>query len=191
MHNLINFVAHTHDVVIEKIEKLKLVQSIRNRTTVTTERASDVIVSHLTSIQNNNTVGIMPHVASLRDYIRRERNKLLEYIPGAHQDIPESLKRDERGNIFLRYDSGYSDPNRIIIFCSEYKKDFIEKIDTFVADGTFRSAPQGFYQVLVFHSFLFGKSFPFIYILISNKTEESYNNEFNKCSEFLQLIHVL
>ncbi|KAG0442470.1 PKS-NRPS hybrid synthetase [Dictyocoela muelleri] len=125
----------------------------------------------------------MPHVASLRDYICRERNKLFDYTPGIHPDIPESIKRDKRGNIFMRFRSGYSDTNRFIIFMSEYKMKFIQSIDTFVIDGTFRSAPQGFHQLLVIHGCLFGKTYPFLFILMTNKTEESYKNVFNKTKE--------
>lgn len=52
-------------------------------------------------------------------------------------DIPESLKRDIKGNVFLRFDSGYTDPNRIIIFCSEYKSKILNNIETFVVDELF------------------------------------------------------
>lgn len=118
-NNLRKMVVHSHGSLPEKIEKLRMVHSFRNRAVSTSERASDIIASHVSSIQNEETVGIMPHIQSLRDYVRRERNNLLEYTPGMYIDIPESLKRDIKGNVFLRFDSGYTDPNRIIIFCSE------------------------------------------------------------------------
>jgi len=87
-NNLIRSVTHQHSHVPEKIEKLRLVQSIRNRAISTTERASDIIANHISLIENNETVAIMPHISSLRDCIRRDGNSLLEYIPGSHQDIP-------------------------------------------------------------------------------------------------------
>lgn len=186
-NKLLKSVEHNHDVVREKIEKLKTIQSIRNRAITTTERANDIIISHLSKIQNEDTVVIMPHITTLRDCIRRIRNNLLEYIPSSHQDIPESLKRDLRGDLFLRFDSGSNDPNRIVIFCSEYKIKHFKKTTLFVIDGTFKSSPQGFYQMLVLHGYLFGKTYPFVYIIMSNKLEASYYNALMKCRELFNI----
>ncbi|WUR02125.1 MULE domain-containing protein [Vairimorpha necatrix] len=63
----------------------------------------------------------------------------------------------------------------------------IEKIDTFVVDGTFKSSPRGFYQIVVFHEHIFGKSFPYIYILLKGKSERSYSRAFDKCKELVTL----
>lgn len=184
---VIKTVAHLHDEVPDKIEKARTAQSIRERAVSTTERANDIIMRHISDIQNDDTIHIMPHIATMRDSIRRIRNNILNYTPGVHQDIPESLKIDGKGNLFLRYDSGYSNSDRIVIFSSEYKTHYFSKIDALVIDGTFRSAPQGFYQILVIHGCLFGRTFPLVYILMSNKTERSYLDAFNQCKVLFQM----
>ncbi|WUR02116.1 MULE domain-containing protein [Vairimorpha necatrix] len=102
-------------------------------------------------------------------------------------DIPEVLQVDSKKNRFLRFDSGMQDNDRFIIFFSEFKKSMIEKIDTFVVDGTFKSSPQGFYKIVVFHGHIFGKSFPYIYILLKGKSERSYSRAFDKCKELVTM----
>ncbi len=184
---LVKSVIHSHDIVQDKIKKIRTMQSIINRANSTTERASHIISNHISNIQNDNTINIMPNITTMRDNIRRLRNNLVEYVPNVHQDIPESLKRDARGELFLRFDSGCTDPNRIVIFCAQYKIQNIEKINTFVIDGTFRSSPQGFYQLVVLHGYIFRKTFPFIYILMSNKTERSYLQAFDACKNLFNI----
>ncbi|KCZ80201.1 hypothetical protein H312_02408, partial [Anncaliia algerae PRA339] len=184
---LVKLTVHSHDNVPEKIEKLRTIQSIKERAIGTTERANEIIGREISLIQNDETVAIMPSIPALRDLVRRERNNMLEYFPGTYYDIPEILKRDEKGNLFLRFDSGFNDPNRIIIFCSEFKLNLFDRINTFIIDGTFRSAPQGFYQLLVLHGCLFGKTYPLSYIIMSDKTEASYMNAFDRCKEIFNL----
>jgi hypothetical protein len=57
------------------------------------------------------------------------------------------------------------------------------KIETFVIDGTFKSLPSGFYQVVFLHGYIFGKTYPFMYILLSNKTKNYYFRAIKKCKE--------
>jgi hypothetical protein len=48
--------------VLEKIEKLRTTQAIKNRAETTTERANDIIMSHIANIQNERTILIMPAI---------------------------------------------------------------------------------------------------------------------------------
>jgi MULE transposase domain len=121
------------------------------------------------------------------DAVRRARNKVLGHSSQVIKDIPDVLKRDDKGNLFMRYDSGFGDKNRIIIFIAEQKISYLSKVDTLVIDGTFKSCPQGFYQVVVIHGYIFEKTFPMIYILLSNKSESSYVRAFSKCRELVTL----
>lgn len=51
---------------------------------------------------------------------------------------------------------------------------FFNKTKTLIVDGTFKSAPFGFYQILIFQSIFLGRTFPLIYFLLKNKTEKTY-----------------
>jgi hypothetical protein len=56
-----------------------------------------------------------------------------------------------------------------------------------MVDGTFRSAPNRFCQVVVLHGFVFGRSTPLIYILLSNKSELSYKTALKKVNDLSSL----
>ncbi|WUR02205.1 MULE domain-containing protein [Vairimorpha necatrix] len=60
-------------------------------------------------------------------------------------------------------------------------------IVTFVVDGTFKSSPQGFYQIVVFHEHKFGQTFPYIYILLKGKSERPYSRVSDKCKELVTM----
>ncbi len=90
----------------------------------------------------------MPHLKSLKESIRRRRAKKEGFISEACEDIPEILKKDFQGNIFSRFDSGINDINRFVLFYSEYNGKFIGKCEQLLIEGTSRSAPQGFKQIL-------------------------------------------
>ena len=84
---------------------------------------------------------------------------------------------------FYRYVSGINDESRIIIFVTKYKEGFICKTNTCLIDGTFKTAPLGFYQILTIHGYFLGRSYPLIYIFLKNKTEMIYTKAFIKIFE--------
>jgi hypothetical protein len=123
----------------------------------------------------------------VRDTIKKIRNNQIGYVYGVLENIPDVLKFDSKKKLFLRYDSSALDNERFIILYSEYKLKYIENIDVLVVEGTFKSCPSNFSQLLVFHGCIFGRSFPFIYILLSSKNESAYTRAINKCRMLLNL----
>jgi hypothetical protein len=53
-------------------------------------------------------------------------------------------------------------------------------------DGTFRSTPSDFFQLLTIHVLVFGKTFPAFYILLQNKKETSYSEAFSYINDVLR-----
>ena len=100
----------------------------------------------------------LPLIKTLSDGITRKRNKELGFVAVEKQDIPEALRYDHEKNLFLRYDSGYNDDDRFIIFFSAYKENFAAKIKIWQIDGTFKVAPSGFYQLLTLQGKILGKT---------------------------------
>jgi hypothetical protein len=180
---IIKTVEHSHAPVSDKIRKRKPLIRIKERLINTTGGAVDIILDNLPVLSQGADISNMPPINNIRGTIRRERNVRIGHIPGQIRDIPDVLKVDKLENPFLRFDSTFEDTERIIIFFSSFKEKYLKRIDTFVIDGTFKSSPCGFYQVVVLHGYIFGKTFPFIYILLSNKTENSYFRAFEKCKE--------
>jgi hypothetical protein len=66
----------------------------------------------------------------------------------------------------------------------------MEKLKTnkiLLIDGTFSVAPPGFYQLVTIHCYFLTKSYTIAYILLTNKTEESYIKALEKCKFLLNI----
>jgi hypothetical protein len=66
----------------------------------------------------------------------------------------------------------------------------MEKLNTnkiLLIDGTFSVAPPGFYQLVTIHCYFLTKSYTIAYILLTNKTEESYIKALEKCKFLLNI----
>jgi len=76
---------------------------------------------------------------------------------------------------FLLYDSGVDDANRIILFSTEQNLKILasDQCHWFI-DGTFKSSPQLFTQLLTVHAIKYDTVLPLVYALIPNKTRDSY-----------------
>ncbi|WUR02128.1 MULE domain-containing protein [Vairimorpha necatrix] len=147
---------------------LKELSKIKEQVATSNENSLEVIKKQFPALSTSLDITKMPSIEYLRDTIKRTRNSRLGFITGCIMDIPEVLQVDSKKNRFLRFDSGMQDNVRFIIFFLEFKKNMIEKIDTFVVDGTFKSSPQGFYQIV-------------------DKIEGSYSRAFDKCKELVTI----
>ena len=92
--------------------------------------------------------------------------------------ILEEDCRTLRGADMLLYDNG-SDERRVIILATSDNLTITEESTSWYLDGTFKSAPQLFYQLLVLHAELTdtpGKSWilPTVYILLTQKDTPIY-----------------
>jgi hypothetical protein len=74
-------------------------------------------------------------------------------------------------NNFLVHDRSFSDLNEVVIFNSVFKEFFIRKANLWTIEGKFRYTPSVFYRLLTVKTYIFGKSFSALYILLRNKTE--------------------
>jgi hypothetical protein len=95
--------------------------------------------------------------------------------------------RDRHGDDFFRFDSGSNCENRFVILFSKFKSKHFKNIKTLILDGTFKAVPSSFFQVLVLHGLIFGKSYPIVYVLLSNKLEKSYKNALQKVVELTEI----
>ena len=121
---------------------------------------------------------LLPLVNSIKKNIIRYRAKEETSINIGRDDIPIELQLNHRFEGFLKHDSGPNDPKRIIIFCSDFKENFVCNSNLWLVDGTFKVVPHGFAQLVTIHTLIIGKAFPLIYILLQDKTYESYIRAF-------------
>jgi hypothetical protein len=138
------------------------------------------IITNILKDCDDNTVKKLPCVKGLKDAITRKRNKIRGGVDFIYDDIPKTLQCTLSGKRFLLYDSGVLNEERIIIFASDKSIDYLKKSKVWLSDGTFKSCPSSFYQLYVIHGYLFGITIPLVYILMSNKTQRSYELIFEK-----------
>lgn len=182
----IDFLPHNHPANIKEVEKIRFQNKIKLKALNTKEKA-DVIISEETKEIEDNEIEAYVKASNIRKLINRERSKQLDFQIKKFNDIPNFLHYDSKGNKFLLHDSGYDDPNRIIIFYSSNKQKYVVKAETWIIDGTFKVSPGDFYQLLTIHIFIFSKSFPAFFVLLKNKKEDTYDNLFKIFKNMLNL----
>jgi len=110
--------------------------------TETTRHLDDDVLEHF------------PEYSTIRDQGVKKRNVKNEFVSHV-DDIPNSLQFTLNNRKFLQHDSGLSDKSRSIIFYNEEFIEYIKSVHVWVVDGTFKSAPNEFYQLLTFSGYIF------------------------------------
>lgn len=184
--SIVKVKVHNHLVNEEEVGKLRILAKISDKATQTREASLDIICEEIAEI-DTNLIQTMPKLKSIVDNINRKRNKILGFVPSQIYDIPDNLKYDKKGNIFLRFDSGINDDNRYIIFFAKFKELRLQESKLILIDGTFKSCPSGFYQLVTIHGYILDKTFPFVYILFKTKRQEDYTRAFAQLQTILKL----
>jgi hypothetical protein len=95
-------------------------------------------------------------------------------------EIPEEYTVTHRDEPFLLYDSGIDSPARILIFSTETNLRALTTTGHWFADGTFKTAPELFYQIYTIHALVDNNILPCVYALLPNKTEQTYYEMFQQ-----------
>lgn len=184
--NIVELGNHSHPTSLNETRKLINLQNIKERAVTTAERPFDIISRELSSVETPQYQAL-PSIRSLVKVINRSRRTETGACGVLINDIPDVLRYDEEGKPFLKEDTGYSDENRIIVFSHDFKKMFAEQCEVLIVDGTFKSCPTGFFQVLVIHGYFLGQSFPLFYCLLKSKRQETYEKCFQICKTIIKL----
>ena len=130
--------------------------------------------------------------AKLKRSVSRRRRAMGNYPPpplsAASIVIPESLRYTFTGDNFILHDSGISDEDRVIIFGTNESLTWLRDNRHWLADGTFKTAPSVFLQIFTVHALIEENIIPCIYVLLTNKCEESYKVVFNKLKSLEPLL---
>ena len=98
-------------------------------------------------------------------------------------EILERFKVTSKGEPFLLYDSGFGDINRVILVATSKMLSILKASHYWFADGTFKVAPQQFYQLYTIHAEKDGYVFPCVYSLVTKKDELTYMKIMRKLVE--------
>ena len=111
------------------------------------------VVQEATKGSNEEEYESLPQTAAMKRLVQRARKK--KEFPNnpltRHGfEIPDKYK-EYLGKLFLKFDSGIDDPQRILIFVTDDGIKHLERYPNWSADGTFKSAPKIFYQLFMVH----------------------------------------
>ena len=139
---------------------------------------------------SDETLTNLPQSSALRRTIHRKRKRDDAFPPLPQNlediDIPEQFRLAQVGGTqvrFLLHDTG-ADINdseeeenwlkRIILFGTNEMLHFLTANSNWMADGTFKMAPQLFFQLYTIHAINDNHVFPCLYALLGGKNRRTY-----------------
>ena len=176
---------HNHENNPSVFHCLKVKTTIKRRAYDTQDGTHNILTSSLKDIREYSAI-YLPKLDSLKQTFRRARKRALNVPPESETFdtlvIPEAYKKTSKGDRFLLYDSGTGSENqRLLIFGTASNIDMLNTSNIWLADGTFKTAPNLFYQLYVIHALKGGPNIledghllPSLFILLSNKSENIY-----------------
>ena len=121
--------------------------------------------------------------------MRRQVNQQLP-IPANREEVPElplQYQRPYANEQFLIFDSGQGDADRIFIFGTNQSLQLLSQSQNWFGDGTFKVCLQIFFQIYTIHAHINGRILRCIYVLLPNKTEETYTRLFREVQTLLPI----
>ena len=175
---------HPPDVVENRCRVFN--EIIRDRAKTTVEKPRTIIQTASCGITDEVASAVPDYLASQRR-IQRTRRKagVLFPTPQCVQDvvIPESLVRTANNDNFVLWDSGAGDENRTFIFGTEDNLRLLQEFKHWFVDGTFKISPGLYFQVWTIHALVDGKALPLLYILLRDKSQQSYTRVLRRLVE--------
>lgn len=181
---------HSHGSDAAQVGASSIITQIKARALDTTEIPSVVFNE---SLQNSTSAvqGKIPNKDAIRKVIQRVRNdnsaapplpldRMSIVIPDQYRYYTVSEGREE---LFLLWDSGALDNDRILLFGREANKKWSNQIKKIYIDGTFSLAPSMFAQIYVVMAERNGFVLPIMYALLPNKEGGTYYKLFQAIKE--------
>ena len=119
--------------------------------------------------------------------VRKWRQKELKFhpIPTTRTGfaIPYQFKHLDDGS--LQCNSGEDDENKILMFATDQGLNDLKQYKNWSIDGTFKACPSNFYQLFTILINVDNHSFPRVFALLPNKTEECYKRLYSIVKELI------
>lgn len=171
--------SHNGDPILPQVRAVQ--SELRTRAAGTMDSTRMVLTSGLLGL-SSDVLQRLPKRSSMEDNVRskrRAKNPIDPNPQGLDFEIPEQFRA------IVLYDSGSEDPSRFLILGEQDLMNKLENSDLWLGDGTFDVCPAVFYQLYTVHCQV-GNSFPpCVYILMPNKSQDSYVRALTKLKEII------
>ena len=177
---------HTHGPDQSRIEMVKTYDKIKQQATES-EMSTRLILSTGTKSLHPSSVVKLPEFASIKRTIRNHKNAYDEVCKtptcAADVEIPSRFKVTISNEQLLLYDSGLGHHNRILPFSTPKMLSLQRECNNWYADGTFKIAPKHFFQLCIIYTERDGFVIPYVYALMTDKSQSSYDTVLKKLLE--------
>lgn len=125
---------------------------------------------------------------NMREVVRRKRRRLEEEDEDEEADeenrprLPPALRQSLRGELFLQVDE-----EDVKIFATTPMLNVLSNSTHWLADGTFKLAPQAFLQIYTVHAIVREHALPVVYALLKNKSRAAYTNVWDHLKALVNL----
>lgn len=174
---------HNHSGDPARKEVIQVQTAIKRRALDTEETAQQILSTVAVNV-SDSAAAQLPPIRHMRRGVRRLKKDAGNPLPVPPNlqamEIPQEYKVTHRDEPFLLYDSGTDSPNRILIFSTETNLRALTTTGHWFSDGTFKTAPELFYQIYTIHALVDKNILPCVYALLPNKTEETYYQLFQQ-----------
>ncbi|CAF0828909.1 unnamed protein product [Brachionus calyciflorus] len=158
-----NFHYHEDDLTSyeQKISKQRICSEIKSRAATTLEKPrtiiKDVLANYPVSLASE-----LPPIHNLKQQIVRKRAQFTK-----------------SGKLFVLYDSGQEDQDRIIILATEDNIEILNSETVWFVDGTFSVTPNAFFQIFTINVNKNNRNLALVYSFLPNKQQITYTRLFN------------
>lgn len=173
---------HTHPASKAAVDARVAVSEMRDAIHGGSGSSTRDIIASATQSLDENAKSKLQNVSSLSRSIQSWRRTTLGIpaLPTSRTgyEIPDAYKYLPDGSLFLAFDSGVEDSDRILIFATEEGLNDLSTNNIWSCDGTFKASPSLWTQLFTIHFVLKGRCFPRIFALLPNKQEATYRRLF-------------
>ena len=173
---------HNHAENIARIEAAKVINFTKEKA-ISTQETAHVIAAQAYVGVSQAVAGQLPKPQYLKRNIRNARNAAAQVLANPISllllKIPPKYRITHSNQPFLLFDNN-DESDRIILFSTFKNLQVLSTASKWYADGTFKNVPPLFSQLYTVNSIINGEVLPLVYILMANKTEESYKKLFLK-----------
>lgn len=183
---------HNHEATKSEVDVRKAMNKLKECATVSNSTAStrDLVANCMHNL-DNNARGKVKKLESISRSVRgwkQDPTKLPPTPISRNFSIPIEFQTLENGEQFLQHDSGEQDEQRILIFASADGLADLGRYQNWSVDGTFKIAPNIFYQFFTIHVIIRNHSFARLFALLPSKTQECYMTFFTQVKSLVNLM---
>lgn len=161
---------HNHTVMHGQVEVETARANMKRRGETTEESTRSIVQNELMRVKIG-AAHLLPKLQTLSRDVRRHRQ-----IAGPNDQVDIMVYSLTQSNTpFIRINR-----ENMIVFAADDDLDFLSRSRHWFADGTFRVSPIGYDQLYTIHGFINGEVFPVVYALLSERTEQSYQQLFQE-----------